>query len=526
MGIKYYTYLIGLGIALIPTVLFSQTTEKVGNREFIVHQVKAKETIYGISKQYGVHQDTIFAYNPTATQSIRIDQVLKFPHPKQKQTTENKPENNTKPNAKPIEYLVKAGDSMYALSKKFNVSVDDLIKWNPSLKSGLKADQTILIYSSTSPVVSSGREEVKAPQQKTEKKLPNVSLSSDCKDYQTAQKNFNVALLLPFQSGNNTNTKIAIEFFEGVKVAFDSLRKEGKNFELFVYDSKGPNDSAFLQKLLKKPELKTMDLIIGPLYNSSIPLVAEFASEHKIPMISPFAKSAETLENNPYLIKISPDDQTVANKSIQYFHAFYPQSNYILVDPGTRKDSLMHQYYYQALKKMKEKKNDTSHYHFTSWKSGGAIGKIKSSKEITVKDYMTKVNSATKKSDMIMVGLEDWLEFNNIEVDYYENLNVHIPTVNFAGFTDSNNVDFIKHYQLNTESDPSFYSFKGFYAAYTVAKALVKYGDKTCECLHEQNNNELPVSYRFTKENPANGWKNESILMMSFMNYRYSLVNY
>lgn len=83
--------------------------------------VKAGDTLYGISKQFGVSITDIVAENNLSSITLRVGQVLKIPSV---ETT--------------TLYIVKEGDTLYSISRKFNVSVDDIIRIN-NLNSNLIA---------------------------------------------------------------------------------------------------------------------------------------------------------------------------------------------------------------------------------------------------------------------------------------------------------------------------------------------------------------------------------------------------
>jgi LysM repeat protein len=53
--------------------------ETVNGKIFVVHQVGEKETLYGISKRYGTTVDAIVQYNPSASSGLSIGQILKVP---------------------------------------------------------------------------------------------------------------------------------------------------------------------------------------------------------------------------------------------------------------------------------------------------------------------------------------------------------------------------------------------------------------------------------------------------------------
>ena len=83
--------------------------------------VQTGDTLYGISKQFGVSIADIVAENNLSTFVLRVGQVLKIPSI---ETT--------------TLYIVKEGDTIYSISRKFNVSVDDIIRIN-NLNSNLIA---------------------------------------------------------------------------------------------------------------------------------------------------------------------------------------------------------------------------------------------------------------------------------------------------------------------------------------------------------------------------------------------------
>lgn len=83
--------------------------------------VKSGDTLYGISKQFGVSIADIVAENNLSSITLRVGQVLKIPSI---ETT--------------TLYIVKEGDTLYSISRKFNVSVDDIIRIN-NLNSNLIA---------------------------------------------------------------------------------------------------------------------------------------------------------------------------------------------------------------------------------------------------------------------------------------------------------------------------------------------------------------------------------------------------
>lgn len=89
--------------------------------------VKSGDTLYAISKKYGVTVDELKKYNNLTSNSLSIGQVLKIP---------SKVVNT---------YIVKSGDTLYAIAKKNNISVNELMTLNNLNSTNLSIGQTLII---------------------------------------------------------------------------------------------------------------------------------------------------------------------------------------------------------------------------------------------------------------------------------------------------------------------------------------------------------------------------------------------
>ena len=89
--------------------------------EPIRHVVKKGETVYSISRQYNIPLDVIYAQYPDSKYGIKAGQSLEF------QQSPAAVEN------KYLYYVVKPGDTLYALAKRYRTSVEDILKANPGI---------------------------------------------------------------------------------------------------------------------------------------------------------------------------------------------------------------------------------------------------------------------------------------------------------------------------------------------------------------------------------------------------------
>ena len=116
-------------LVLILVLAFGFTSVEAQN--FSTHQVKKGETIEAISKRYFVTPFDIYKLNPDAKKDLKPNTVLIIPISKAKKPTITINKELQGFN----EHKTKRKETLYSLSKKYNVSEDDIKKYNKFLYS-------------------------------------------------------------------------------------------------------------------------------------------------------------------------------------------------------------------------------------------------------------------------------------------------------------------------------------------------------------------------------------------------------
>ena len=114
---------------LVLTLVFAFSFMPINAQNFSTHQVKKGETIEGIAKRYFVTPFDIYKLNPDAKKELKPNTVLIIPISKAKKpkVTINKELQGFK------EHKTKRKETLYSLAKKYNVSEDDIKKYNKFL---------------------------------------------------------------------------------------------------------------------------------------------------------------------------------------------------------------------------------------------------------------------------------------------------------------------------------------------------------------------------------------------------------
>ena len=130
-------------------VLFFFSVSAFSQEKYIKHKISKGENLTVIAKKYGVKPKDIVEANPNAPKILKLNSVLLIPNTNH--TPEIKP-NEPVANSTPGLHEVQSKETLWGISKKYSVSVEDLKKANPSLETeGLKLGQQINIpYNSVS----------------------------------------------------------------------------------------------------------------------------------------------------------------------------------------------------------------------------------------------------------------------------------------------------------------------------------------------------------------------------------------
>ena len=137
-----FTTLSGAAVELLP-VDKSPVIVFINGKKYYVHTVKSGDTLYSIAKAYEVGEDAIRNSNPGVADGLRIDQTVKIPVP-ESAILKAKAEKKRKKDY--ITHKVKAGQTLYAIARDYNISVATLREDNPSVNpQALSVGETLWI---------------------------------------------------------------------------------------------------------------------------------------------------------------------------------------------------------------------------------------------------------------------------------------------------------------------------------------------------------------------------------------------
>jgi LysM repeat protein len=179
--------------------------QKVGDKTFILHRVSELETLFSISRRYKVAMGDIQGANEALKQGLKVGETILVPYSQsivpitspvvnstEVKTSVDVPSQTVVPSSVPTQngpaptsetrtnatiHKVKSGETLFAISNKYGVTVEELKAWNDLKGDKVKVDQALKIQK-TIPVnesksslnnPSSASESVTAKKEETKK---------------------------------------------------------------------------------------------------------------------------------------------------------------------------------------------------------------------------------------------------------------------------------------------------------------------------------------------------------------------
>ncbi len=527
--------------------------------DLTLHTVEPGQTLFFLSQTYGVDMDDIIRLNPGIDpQDLQISQVVRIPDRKVYIEREGFPSEDDNY----IYHKVEQGETLSSLSRKYNIPVRNIRRANERLIWGLRYGEYIRIPKGAD---EEPDEHILEPLPAERADMPAVTGLYDpvvheakCAgfEYREFDRPFNVALMLPLYIDRNypvelpdsadpegdatiytdhvrtmdelyLETESFLEFYAGALIALDSLQKSGLSVNLHVYDT-GRNPEV-VRSIIAEPGFRNMDLIIGPVYHDELRIVGEWARRNSVHIVSPLGSRTELLAGNPWLFQITPSS-TVELEQASLFVSNFPSSNFVLLhknDPfeihlvDAFKNQIFRNFTFSSdfdNVVFKEVLFNRANVNIEqSLVSGGKnIVIIPSADQAFVSDVLIRLNILSRLYDITIFGLNDWQRFENLNVEYLHNMELHFASPFFIDYGSQDVKNFLRRFRNDYKTEPSHYGFRGYDIMFYFLRAMKQYGPDFHECLPIVNAGLLQSNFLFRKSGHSSGFENNGIAIVKY----------
>ncbi len=468
----------------IESLLSKSTTANlpIDTNKYVYHKVEKGQTIYAITKKYGIEDKKLTAYNPSIAAGL------------------------------------KEGDYIIVGEKKTGTSNQAIVNNKPTITNStnntiknqqLPFDTTLI--------------------KKTKKNKYEIGLFLPFKFSETDL--INVDELAKNKSSFPQQQTLALDFYEGFKKAIDSISSSDFEINLKLIDT-DDRDSGKLEVYCKTPEFKNLDVAFGPIYSSTFKPVASYAKVNGIPIVSPVLQQNKILYNNPLISKVTPSLYTMIERLADYCSdSLLTTSHFILVNTTT-KDA-------QYISAFKNRFNENLLNHNRTLKDSITVVKgidgVKKAYQIGKKnivialtnnpvylqDFITQLFVfGSDKKDVSLFGFNNVSNIDNLDQEYLDKLNFHFASSNHIDHTNAQIIFLAKQYQALHSVDATEYYYQGFDIGMYYLSQLKKAGPSLFMNLDKFNYDGASIDFEFYRPDKETGFENRAISIYKYADYK------
>lgn len=193
-----------------------------------------------------------------------------------------------------VNYEVQPKETLYGLSKKAEMSISDFVALNPELANGVKVGMIIKMPSDDATQTPTLNSQTSA-NKKTDQKYVDLSQSINAVrknqillflPFSESQYNTEYTRNISFKEVSNDFLREHLEFYRGVKIAQDSARALGLDFNIKIVETGTSKRNTKAAILAKENTAEDYDALILPFYETDNEEVAKLVRDKNIPLVT------------------------------------------------------------------------------------------------------------------------------------------------------------------------------------------------------------------------------------------------
>lgn len=538
-----------------PVKVSKEKVRANGGRIYYSHIVQEKQTLFSISKAYGVTLDEIYEANPNYNlrqEGLKKNQIILIPatsaaveavraaeengsavkknsgsadkaaHTEAKQKDSDSSEKDAKADQKQDEgdyfiHSVRWYEDINDISKKYGISVERIIEFNGLKSKKLKnrmrlkiprGEETAAVKSAECETVSEDKDEE-----------PEKTFADNLKAlFKSAQKKnpVNVSLLMPL-TGKGQPSNTGMDFYSGFLMAVRDLAEEGIGTDLSVFDVGGGTIPVTAERIDES------DMVIGPVSRTDLGKVLDMDISGT-PVISPLDPKAGTFAStHPNFIQAPASVDAQYEDLVKWVKSDLRFGETILVisEKDARNASICTEVcnlldehklpYTQVSYSILEGRNIVNTLE-SKIRTGTTRAIIASDSEAFVYDVVRNLGLLVyRKHEVVLYSAAKIRSFNTIEVETLHTLNTHVSLSYHIDYENRNVQRFLSEYRALFNTEPTQFSFQGYDIASYFIRACHEYGSDWVKRLSSEDCRPMLQADFMFAEDSGGGLVNQGI---------------
>ena len=485
---------------IAPQVVVSKEKVRSGGKVYYSHVVQERQTLYSISKAYGVTIEEIYESNPALnlpTEGLKKNQILMIPVKENVQQEAMPAEAATIQVQQPAPqsaaadqedyfiHRVKWFEDLDAIAKKYGVSKESIININGMTSDKVKRKQELKIP--RHPEEWEGRSVAVREPEVTEPVEAEVSDTlGDNEDREEGgllddlfvregKHDVNVSILLPFSSPRKGDKVSFMDFYCGSLLAARTMGSHGTNIDIRAYDvSQGT-----------VPDLSGSAFSIGPVSRADIMKTA-YHNRGAAWIVSPLDMQVEPLADSLSNLIQAPTPTSVQIKDmVEWIREDLRSGDKVIVVSPSGQTSSYTDTVLKELEKAGIPYSSSTPGSASSHMNSAGTNRIILACDYTDRSTVFLIEAvrnlymlSSRRPNIVLYSTSKIRTYDQIDVEQLHKLNLHACVTYFVDYNSKDVKDFLLQYRALFMAEPSRSAYSGYDLMRYFSTLSYKYGKK------------------------------------------------
>lgn len=537
----------------VPDVVVSKEKANIGGKIFFVHKVLPKQTLYSISKAYGITEGELVAANPDCKEGLKAGSILFVPvtgenagaaavkpvekdektEPEVRQAApeETIEDDTTLEIDRVIEHPVRWYESLTSIARKYKISVAEIMAYNGLTDSDSIRGRTLLIpvykerkaqepEDPEDPEANNGDDEASGKDNTGEDPVTPVRKQR----WYSAAEPIHIALVLPFNA-STTPAAPFLNFYSGALMAVQEQKEKGAHVILNVYDL-----AQGAQTILDDPRFQESDVVIGPVEASTLDPFLRFSDQQGVILVSPLDHKADSLaDSHPFFFQAPASSTTQLNNLIASVRGRNQGPVYLVTSNTTDEGRLIERFEEQlhadGISYRKVSLTELPDMVSAASRLEPARVVIGSENRMFTAEVISALNALSKQNVPMQVWCTNRVRnYETSDPDALFNLGVRTSVPYFIDYSNPDDQAFVRKYRSFFYTEPDDFAFQGHDVLSYFIHALMQQGSAFIDHADLHPMQLLHCNLHFVREDEKSGWRNHATRNLIYDKEGFSIV--
>jgi hypothetical protein len=376
----------------------------------------------------------------------------------------------------------------------------------------------------------------------TEKEKPALA-KKKAPEKAATERVSSIAMLLPFTLDDLNSGQVytpetlgranlSLDFYQGFKLALDSLTSRGYNYKLQIFDTK--DNSSEAHSLAYNATIRSSNLIVGPVFPDDLQAFTSIltGSGRSVPTVSPLSPGSPSSIKDNDLVTVATPLEYHAIDAAKYIANHYNPKRVFILKSGFSEDNNYITPFKKGLDSATKNKSQIISSVIVRGQLNSFIPKLSPTEEnifvvpSTNQQFLMvtlrSLDSLAQKYPITLFGHPSWRKFSYLRPDILQDLKTHITSTDRIDYKSPQIADFIRLYRKTYQTEPTHYALMGFDEGMYFGQLLGENPDDL-KILDKKDFSGLLNKYQFVRKLGV-GWINTHVNVLQYNNFELKKV--